>query len=170
MSTQEPLSPGQRIACAIGVFVLQSQEMEHLFKFLVAMTGTDDPSLSAKLSFAAAIEKRSLGKISGLLVDGFAGDTEPLKAHIKRIVDERNEVVHHFSKRFGSLMAEGRHDAILQELKNRRERAEELVLIFRELALEILETLRDTTYVDTDEYQEFATLCAKLRARQQTAP
>lgn len=170
MSAQEPLSPGHRIACAIGVFVLQSQEMEHLFKFLIAMMGGGDPSLSAKLSVAAAIEKRSLGQLLDPLVDRFTGDIEPLKTHIKRVVDERNEVVHHFSKRFGPLMAEGRYEAILQELKNRRERAEELVFIFRELALEILETLRDTTYVDTDEYQEFATLCAKLRARQQTAP
>jgi hypothetical protein len=160
------MTPDQQIACAIGICVLQSQELERLFKLIVPMTSSDDPSVAAILRRGAAISKKTLGAVAGDFVKAFSGDVAALKEQVAKVVSERNEVVHHFSERFGALLAANQHEEVLHELRQRQERASILFGTLRQIALAITEALRDTTYAGTNEYEGIAELCASLRPSQ----
>ncbi|UPG84313.1 hypothetical protein L2Y94_13280 [Luteibacter aegosomatis] len=159
------LGTNQRIVCAIGVLVLESQGLEQLLKFIVPMTDAGDPSIAGILDRASALASKPLGLLSSRFVDACVGDTDSLMALIKQVVSERNEVVHHFGHRFGPLLASGHHAEVLDELRARNRRARELRHLLQPIVLAVMEALRDGVYANTSEYQEMSELCMSLRDR-----
>ena len=53
----------------IGAIVLSTQEAERYLKFILPFTETADPSISAVLSRADKLKKRTLGDLIGRFVD-----------------------------------------------------------------------------------------------------
>lgn len=164
MSGPQKLDPTQQIVFAVGVFVVKSQELEQLFKYLVPMMNSGDPSLGSILDRHAAIAKKSLGMVAGQFVSAASGDIGALQDYVQQVVRERNEVVHHFSRTFGPLIASGKQAEALSELRKRQERASSLTRVLRELALCVTDALRDVTFAGTEQYAEMAEFCRCLRA------
>jgi len=94
-----------------------------------------------------------------------AGDVADLQKLFAEIVFERNQIVHHFSARFASLLSANQYEEILKELKGHHRRVTDLIQALRPAALAVMEALRDGPYAGTDEYDEFARFCLALRMR-----
>jgi hypothetical protein len=165
MSQASALEPNHRIALAIGAYVLQCQQLERLFKFIVPVTTPDDPSLSGILQRQTALSKKTLGTVAGDFVKVLTGDTEEISLHLRQIVNERNEVVHAFHDRYGELLAAGKHEEILAQLKTKHQRAMAFSRVLRAIAFGILEAFRDGPYRGTDEYADIENLCRSVRAQ-----
>jgi len=164
MAKPSSLNPNQRIYVAVGAYVVLCQELEHLLKHLIAMTNADDPSITGILKRHAAQEKHSLGMTAGAFVKVSQGETEGLREHLRQIVTERNDIVHKLGEHYGSLIAEGKHEEVLAQLKDKFERALNFTKMLRGAALAILEAFRDGPFRNTDEYSQMAGLCESYRA------
>jgi hypothetical protein len=154
----------QRIIASVGAFVLQTQQIEHVFKFLLPMMNSDDPSLGAILKRQASLSKKTLGTLAGEFINGSAGETDALEAYVRQLVADRNEVVHHFNERFGALIEAEEYDDVLTQLRDRRERASTLGRALRACAFAVTEALRDGAFSGTEQCEEMADLCRQLRA------
>jgi hypothetical protein len=154
----------QRIIASVGAFVLQTQKIEHLFKFLLPMMNSDDPSLGAILKRQASLSKKTLGTLAEQFVNASTGKTDALEAYVRQLVDDRNEVVHHFTERFGALIGTEKYDDVLTQLRDRRERASALGRVLRASAFAVTEALRHGAFSGTEKYEEMADLCRQLRA------
>jgi hypothetical protein len=160
----ETLAPSQKILCAVGAIVLTCQEIERHLKFLVPFMNADDPTAASVLARHAKLARRSLGKVAGQFVGAMSGDIEALESHVKQVVSERNELVHHFQERYGDTLARAGHDELLEALRAQHSRALLLLRALREMALAVAETMRDSVFAGTPEEGEIAKLCEGARA------
>jgi hypothetical protein len=158
------LAPDQRIVYAVGLIVLASQEIERNLKFQLPFMNSDDPAFASIFARQAKLAKKSLGDLAGQFVASASSDGGTLESFMKGIVEERNQIVHHFQERFGDLLEQGRFEEVLESLRDHHARAMELVRVLREMSLAIAEAMRDTTFAGTPEYGEFAAICEKARA------
>ena len=158
------LEPGQKIIYAVGVIVLTSQDVERHLKFLVPFMNSDDPATTSILARHAKLGKRSLGDVSGQFVGAMSGDVEALECLVRQIVEERNEIVHHFQDRFGDLIQKGGYEEVLDALRGHHGRALDLLRVLREMSLALAEAMRDGMFAGTPEQGEIALLCEKARA------
>jgi hypothetical protein len=163
MPSPRDLDPNQRVIYAVGAFVLCTQELERFLKFIVPFTSSDAADLSSVTGRHLALSRKTLGFIAGKFSEAMTDGTVEMQAHIKQIVDERNQVVHHFAEHFKDTLSRGAHDEVLDSLRGRHERALHLLQTLRMLALELMKTLRDSVYRGTEEYADFADLCESLR-------
>ncbi len=161
--SQQPHS--EKILRLIGAIVLVSQEAERCLKVSIPFFASDDPSLGSALRRAEKLKKRSLGDLTGHLVAASTSDTPDFGEQLAQIVSARNQVVHHFEETYGSLVADGRHaevvvalEQVLGDLKAYRSMAQQM-------ALHVLEGLRDVTFLHTPERAEIETICASFKAR-----
>lgn len=164
MPGKPSLDPTQRIVYAVGAFVLLTQELEGLFKYLVPMMNVDEPSLGAILRRSAKTAKQTLGPVAGQFVHSSTSHSNDFEVLVRQIVAERNEVVHHFNKVFGPLVASGDPAEALSQLRQRHERALALTQALRAVAVQASEALRDHVYAGTEQYDEMASLCRSFRA------
>ena len=157
------IEPKQRIACAIGSYVLLSQEVEQLFKFVIPVTNDRDPSFAAILARRCALERETLGSVSGKFLRSLNSSTDEIEHLLTEVVAERNQIIHHFSSAFGDLLAAENYNETLRLLEQRHQRMRQVLMMLRGLALAVLELMRDGPFRDTLEFDEMATLCASLR-------
>ena len=162
------LSPEQKIVYAVGGLVLCFQEIERHFKFLVPLFDGDRQTWSSVLAKHQNLSREPLGRVVGLFLAATTGDRDELQGFLKRLVDQRNEVVHHFSEKFGHQIAEGDYRAVADELKTLHERATDLLKTLRELAILAVESMRDTVFLRTESYDEIAALCEGARKNLQS--
>lgn len=78
----------------------------------------------------------------------------------KQVVEDRNNLVHHFHSTFGPLLAtdEG-HEEVLKTLDRQLESIRALEKLVHGLMAGILRALRDIESPGSDGYKEFASLC-----------
>lgn len=158
-------SQSEKILRLIGAIVLVSQEAERCLKVAIPFFASDDPSLSAALRRAERLKRRPLGDLTGHLVAASTSDTPDFGEQLSQIVSARNQVVHHFDETYGGLIGAGRHaevivalEQVLGDLKAYRSMAQQI-------ALHVLEGLRDVTFLHTPERAEIESLCASFKAR-----
>jgi hypothetical protein len=159
------LTPMQKIVYAIGTIVLCSQEIERQFKFLVPiiLTNSDDPSFDAILKRHKNLSRRSLGEVAGQFTQAFTGDVDHLKMWIKHIVDQRNNLIHHFSDTYRTLLNEHKLDEILVHLKKQHRETLGLLRVLQEISLALAEEMRDSTFLGTEQFADMAALCEQAR-------
>jgi hypothetical protein len=83
---------------------------------------------------------------------------------VRQIVEERNEIVHHFQDRFGDLIQKGGYEEVLGALRGHHGRALDLLRVLREMSLALAEAMRDGMFAGTPEQGEIALLCEQARA------
>lgn len=81
------------------------------------------------------------------------------------LVASRNQVVHHFNETFSAQISSGAHQAIIGDLEGLHANLYEFRSSLEQLALFVLEKLRDITFHGTPEYKQFAALCTSFRQR-----
>ncbi len=161
------LSPDQRIIYAVGTIVLCCQEIECHFKFIVPFIDSNDPSLTSILARHQYLTKKTFGEVAGRFIDRTTGDTESLRLHVKHVVSERNDLIHHFSDVYRELLSAHLYDDVLDALKRQHQRALNLLRMLQEISLGLIEALRDTTFRDTEQYDDLAAVCDKIKRRLQ---
>ncbi|WP_413626023.1 hypothetical protein [Luteibacter sp. Lutesp34] len=165
MTQNDRVTSEERIVLAVGAYVIQAQELEHLLKFLLPMTDEADPSLKAVIGRSAALSKKPMGVVAQAFVKSCPGDIAALQEHFAKIISDRNEIVHHFSARFGPLLNAKQFEEILREFKRRHRQVKDLIQTLRPMALKVVEVLRDGPYAGTDQYEEFARVFLALQSR-----
>jgi hypothetical protein len=142
MALPSELTLQQRLGCAVGLYVLQCEELEQLLKGLTPFMDSSDASVAGILARSAALKKKTLGIVARQFLNGVSGDAGDFKRYLAKIIEERNEVVHHFSERFGPLLAAGRQEEIFSDLKRRHREAAALSQALREMASQLGELLQ----------------------------
>lgn len=165
IETFHQADPKDRILRAVGAYVLQAQELEHLLRFLLPMTDENEPSFTGILSRSAKLSKKSLGLMATEFTRAMSGDIAELQQQIAEIIAERNEIVHQFASRFAHLISSNQFEEILTEMRRRHQRVTDLIRVLRPSVLAVLDALRDGPYAGTESYEEFSRLCLTLRSR-----
>jgi len=158
------LQPSEKVTFAVGAIVLRYQEIERLFKFVVPFASGGSPTWPEIKGRLDDLARKTLGEVAGKFVESTSGDVEAFKAYVKNLVEERNVVVHHFGEKYGARIAEGRHDDVLAELRQLYRDTAALLQVLREMTAVIMEIMRDTLYVGTNDYAGFAAKCSDMRA------
>jgi hypothetical protein len=159
------LSKKQKVIYAVGAVVLCCHEIEKQLKFLTSFTRKDANNSNWNSIFARhqRLSNVSLGVVAGQFLESASGDAEKLKAYVKEVIDQRNTLVHHFSETYGEPLSAGRHEDVLVAIQRQHRRALDLLRALQETSISLAEALRDTTFLNTEEYEEFAALCKTAR-------
>ena len=154
-----------RVLRLVGGIVLTSQEAERYLKIILPFLGSDDPNLGSALRKGEKLQKKMLGQLVGHFVDSTTSDSLDFAQHMARLVASRNEVVHHFNDTYGAQLQAGDLASVFASLQTLLSN----LTIFRstteQIALVILEGLRDVTFANTPEYDQMAELCSSFRQR-----
>lgn len=155
----------EKILRLIGAIVLMSQEAERCLKVALPFLASDDPSLGAALRRAEKLKKRPLGDLTGHFVAASISDSPDFGDQMAEIVAARNRVVHHFDETYGGLLAQDHHADVIVSLEQVLCNLKAYRSVAEELALHVLEGLRDITFSGTPDHAEIEALCASFKAR-----
>lgn len=165
-------APGSRdtgkVMALVGAIVLASQEAERHLKFLLPFTDSADPRLGSALARARKLEKRTLGELTGRLVEASTSDSLDFAGWLARLVEGRNRVVHHFSETYGSQLAAGAVDEVEASLGRLLADINRYRALAEQMSLHLLDHMRDVMFAGTPEQGEIAEFCEALRSRIQT--
>lgn len=156
----------------IGRNVIRVQSLEIGLKTLVPFLDLRGAShcLDGLLDRRAQVSKNTLGQLVGAFLNSASSADPRFAGAVEKILSDRNNLVHHFHVTFGARMssAEGCRwvSAQLDEQYESIKRFERLVNGF---LLDLLHTLRDTTFQGHPQYEEFATLCRTFSATLEAA-
>ena len=148
----------------VGRNVLRVQELERALKVLLPLVDLKGKShcLDGLSDRSAQVAMNTLGQ----LIDSFRKSTtvDPeFDLHLKQIVDDRNNLVHHFHTTFGTRISTIEGCAqVKDKLDAQFEAITRLERAVNSLFLTIVHSLRDTTFQGTPEYADFSALCEKL--------
>jgi hypothetical protein len=160
----EATSHADNILRLIGALVLTSQEVERLLKAVLPYANSKDTSVGAALQRHSELKRKPLGELVGLLLK-YSSVAHDFRRDMEDLVDRRNRLVHHFEETYGPLLAEGRHEDVVSALERQLADLRGFRSAAREMALFVLEALRDVTFRDRPEYGEIAAACASIRQR-----
>lgn len=151
-----------QVHARVGRNVIRVQSLESGLKALVPFLDLGEAShcLEGLLDRHAQVARNTLGQLVGLFRGSTSSDDPRFAEAVEKILSDRNNLVHHFHATFGpqTSTAEGcaRVSAQLDEPFEAIKLFERLV---NGLLLDVLHALRDTTFKDSSEYEEFAALC-----------
>ena len=160
-----PQSDVQRIQQLVGAIVLICQDAERYLKVTLPFIGSEEAGLGAALKRLEKLRKRTLGELAGKLVESSTSDSIDFAEYMAYLVASRNQVVHHFNETFSAQISSGAHQDIISDLEGLHANLKEFRSSLEQMALFVLEQLRDVTYHGTPEYEQFAALCASFRQR-----
>ena len=163
MDKVSPLSPRNEILQLIGVIVLSTQASERYLKLVLPFTDAEDPSLSAALARANKVQRTTFGNLSKGLVNAATWKSATFKSDLANLVKDRNRVVHHFGETFGKQLNAGDAVSVIDSLRIIRANARSFEQAMTQLALCVLEGLRDTTFSGTPEFHDLDAVCEELR-------
>ncbi len=126
---------------------------------------SDDASLGAAIKRHEKLKRRPLGELAGLLTKLSSSDSPDFVRHLDQLVDNRNQLVHHFEDAYGPTLATGRHKEVIAALETQLEDLRHFRAEVQKMALFVLEALRDITFRNTPEYDQMAAVCASIRQR-----
>ena len=163
--SSSPQPDAEKILRLVGAIVLVSQDAERYLKLTLPFIGSNQSGLGTTLGRLKKLEKRTLGELTGKLVDSSASDSLDFAQHMAYLVATRNQVVHHFNETYNSQLSSGAHSEIVSSLEALLSNLKGFRSMLEQLALAVLEQLRDITFHGTPEYEKFAALCASFRQR-----
>ena len=155
----------EKILILVGAIVLVSQDAERYLKLALPFVKSEDPSLGAALKRAEKLKKRTLGELTGKLVEASTSDSLDFAQQMAYLVATRNQVVHHFDETYGAQISSGAHQDVLASLETLLANLKNYRAVLEQVVLTVLEGLRDVTFRDTPEYSQFSELCASFRSR-----
>jgi hypothetical protein len=158
-------SDNEIILMLVGAIVLASQNAERYLKLTLPFVNSEDPSLGAALKRAEKLKKRTLGELTGNLVKASTSDSLDFAHHMAYLVATRNQVVHHFNETYGAQISVGAHQDVIASLETLLANLNNYRTALEQVALTVLDQLRDVTFRDTPEYSQFSELCAAFRSQ-----
>lgn len=147
----------------IGAIVLSTQDVERYMKLLLPFLNSKDPSLSVALARHDKLRKRKFGELIRNFVDSTTSDSRNYAQHLDSLVDQRNRIVHHFNETYGQKLRSGEAKDVIAALRAQLTNVDAFRDGLAQMALHLLEAMRDTVFQDTPEHQDIARLCAALR-------
>ena len=147
----------------IGSIVLTSQDAERYLKIVLPFTGDGEPDLGKQLARHEKLKKRMLGLLVGDLVESSTSESLDFAQHMAKLVHSRNQIVHHFNATYREQLSSGATDEVITSLREVLANLANLRSVTEQMALVVLEGLRDVTFANTPEYEQMATLCASFR-------
>ncbi len=133
--------------------------------FISSLQSAQPSSLGTAFDKLKKLEKRTLGELAGKFVDSSTSDTLDFAEHMASLVATRNRVVHHFNETYGVQLSSGAHQEVVASLEALLSDLKGFRTMLEQLALTVLEALRDVTFRNTPEYEQFAAVCASFRRR-----
>lgn len=158
-------SDKEKILIAVGSIVLVSQDAERYLKFVLPFCNSKDPCLKAAVQRAGRLKRRTLGELTGKFVEASTSDSLDFAKHMEYLVNARNLVVHHFTETYGPQIASGAHQNVLGTLEGLVADLKNYRALLEQVALTIVEAMRDITFRNTPEYSQISELCASFRSR-----
>ena len=158
-------SDNEKILILVGAIVLVSQDAERYLKLALPFVKSEDPSLGAALKRVEKLKKRTLGELTGKFVEASTSDSLDFAQHMAYLVATRNQVVHHFNETYGAQISSGAHQDVLGSLETLLANLKSYRAVLEQVALTVLEGLRDVTFRNTPEYSQISELCASFRSR-----
>ena len=149
----------------IGAIVLSTQDAETYLKAILPFTDSKDPSITGAMSHHEKIKKRTFGDLIERFVDASRSDSDSFQQHLVRLVDHRNQIVHHFGEIYGEQLRSGNSQQVVDSLRVVLANVDAFRSALEQAALHLFEAVRDITFVGTPEYQKFDDLCALFRRR-----
>ena len=158
-------SDDEKVLLLVGAIVLVSQDAERYLKLSLPFFKSEDPSLGAALNRAKKLEKQTLGALTGKFVEASTSESLDFAQHMAYLVTSRNQVVHHFNETYGAQIRSGAHQEVLSSLETLLTNLESYRAALEQVALAVVEGLRDITFRNTPEYSQIAELCTSIRSR-----
>ena len=155
----------ERILQLVGAIVLTCQDTERYLKLTLPFLSSDDDSLGAALRRHEKLKRRTLGELVGNLTDSSSSDSLDFAKYLEQLVNTRNQIVHHFNETYEVRIASGGQKEVIASLESQLTNLRGLRATTEQLALFVLEGLRDVTFHNTPEYEQMAALCATFRQR-----
>jgi hypothetical protein len=108
--------------------------------------------------------RKTLGELVGAFADCNQTPSDEFTTYLAKIVNDRNNLVHHFGQLYGTTAAKGVAGCrqVIEHLDSQFKEIKELERIANEMLLEILRALRDVTFAGTNKHEDFAALCREL--------
>ena len=102
---------------------------------------------------------QTLGQLIGSLQGSLTSSDEAFDDLLSRVVADRNDLVHHFPAKYGSMSrtADG-HSALLRKLDHQLEDIKSLENLMHGLFLGFLKALRDNQAAGSESYRDFASI------------
>ncbi len=158
-------SDNERILQLVGAIVLTSQDVEHCLKVALPFVASKDASLGAALRRHEKLKRRPLGDLVGSLTQASSLEPPDLKQYLAQLVDDRNRLVHHFNETYGQSLATGNYKDVIASLEAQLVGLRSFRTGTEQLALFVMEALRDITFRNTPEFEQMASICASFRQR-----
>lgn len=158
-------SDNKRLLQLVGEIVLTSQEIEHCLKVTLPFVKSKDASLGAAIIRHEKLKKRSLGELAKILTKSSSSDSLGFEQYLEKLVNSRNQIVHHFHDTYGPKIAAGRHKEVIASLETQLEDLRNCRAEMQKMALFVIEALRDITFHGTPEYDQMAAACESFRQR-----
>lgn len=158
-------SDNEKILQLIGAIILTSQDIERYLKVTLPFVKNKDASLGAALRRHEKLKRRPLGELIGDLTKSSSSDSSDFVHYLDQLVDSRNRLVHHFYDTYGLRIATGRHKEVIACLETQLEDLRNFRAGMQQMALFVLEALRDITFHNTPEYDQMAAVCESFRQR-----
>jgi hypothetical protein len=149
----------------VGRNIIRTQALESSLKALLPFIQHNEEHCLAGLNER---RKKFIRKTLGELMKGFEASTksssEEFSVYLAQIVNDRNILVHHFHEIYGGTAAESITACreVIDRLDHQFNDVKALERIVSEILLEILRALRDITFANTEDYEDFAVLCQKF--------
>ncbi len=158
-------SDNERLLQLIGAIILTSQDVERCLKVTLPFVKSEDASLSAALKRHQKLKRRPLGELVEVLTKSSSSDSPDFELHLDQLVDNRNPLAHHFHDTYGPRIATGRHKEVIASLETQLEDLRNFRTGMQQMALFVLEALRDITFNNAPEYDQMAAVCESFRQR-----
>ncbi|QDA56477.1 hypothetical protein [Thermomonas aquatica] len=139
MQSNTYLSIENKIAHNLGVIVLASQEIESTLKFLTSVLGEDE-NYSVMQRYNR-IKKKPLGEMTTLFASKAERGGREVKKLLKKYVNIRNEVVHHFVETYSKELTSGDKQAIVFDLASRALKLQSIAGQLKVFAAQVADTI-----------------------------
>ncbi|WP_024973824.1 hypothetical protein [Ralstonia pickettii] len=151
------------VVLRVGRNILMFQQVESTLKFLLPFMHPNGSARgdAAFASFRQKVKGQTLGKLAEAFLESVKADTDTLEQDVKRMVEQRNQLVHHFNEMPGvSLLTEAGCRTAIQVLDDQHEETVPLQTMVQGLAATALSILAKEHFAED---ADLATLIATLK-------
>jgi hypothetical protein len=156
----------------VGRNVLRVQALEGKLKLLLSLVDPVGKSHAHEDAGdrSAQIAKQTLGNLASSFLESISSDDLRFGESIKKIVKDRNDLVHHFYSTVGSLMStDNGCGRATQQLDAQLEEIKAFEVVVNEFLMAILHAIKEISFQGTPEYDRLSAVHASLRSALGTA-
>lgn len=145
----------------VGRNVIRVQFLERALKTFVPFVDLQGAkhALDGLPGRAERVRKQTLGQLIGSFQESLTSSNADFDGLLSRVVANRNDLVHHFPAKYGSMSrtADG-HLELLRKLDHQLEEIKSLESLTHGLLLGFLKVLRDNQAAGSESYRDFASI------------